>query len=426
MRYFAPIFLFAIALNLGLFRGALAQTPCADNIACTCTSDGTVQKHNEVSSAVECENACIVDVLYQQENGGSGEGTYDFACIDVNGAVESASGSVSSVSGTSKSPSGLTEPLRESIIPTLNVQIPGLDFTDAVKGDPGTGTIESNLIGLYVKAVYAYLIGAGATIAVTLLMIGGVQYATAGGNKGQVEKAKERIKNAIIGVIILLLVYNIAFLIDPRTVQFSSLVIQRIDPIKYVGESGEAAAPFVFDGVTPPAGVICNQSSDVYAIATSLQGKVTYRMGGDGTSGPFPGDKYTDPSGRPYSEYCPEGQLCFDCSHFVAYVAFCAGLDGPTGLTASLFASAEKVLTFSAGPETTVNGIALKPGDLLGWKAIIEGESGHVFMYIGNGKVTDAHGGSGRLPGNAVQAKSVSYVFNNYVKADHGLYVIRR
>jgi hypothetical protein len=63
-------------------------------------------------------------------------------------------------------------------------------------------------------------------------MIGGVQYATARGSTKQVESAKKRISNAVTGMILLLLAYNIAFIINPATTTFSSLSVKNIKGIQ--------------------------------------------------------------------------------------------------------------------------------------------------------------------------------------------------
>gem|GEM_PF-2476402 len=126
-----------------------------------------------------------------------------------------------------------TTPVKDPLLPELNVKIPGLCDENGVcwKGalnNIDDGVYTSNLLGSYIKAVYAYLLIAGSIIAVTMIMIGGLQYAASGGNSQQVEKAKKRIGNAVAGVILLLLAYNIAFLINPATTTFESLSLRTV------------------------------------------------------------------------------------------------------------------------------------------------------------------------------------------------------
>ena len=128
----------------------------------------------------------------------------------------------------------ITTPARDPILPCLNVPIAGLKFgnCDAEGNQIGAdstlvvnanGQTTTNLLGAYVEAVYQYLLIAAAIVAVTMLMIAGLQYATARGEAKQVDQAKKRINNAIVGIILLLLAYNIAFVINPATTTFGSL-----------------------------------------------------------------------------------------------------------------------------------------------------------------------------------------------------------
>ncbi|MCR4311797.1 MAG: pilin, partial [Candidatus Uhrbacteria bacterium] len=78
-------------------------------------------------------------------------------------------------------------------------------------------------IGEYIVAAYDWLIPAAALIAVTMMMIGGLQYALARGKSAYIDKGKKRIANAIAGLVLLLSAYVIAKLIDPRLISFEPL-----------------------------------------------------------------------------------------------------------------------------------------------------------------------------------------------------------
>ncbi len=136
--------------------------------------------------------------------------------------------------------------VRDPLFPKLNVPIPGFLKYDNTTGKwlerkDGTwvpvgyevinGIQQSNLLGTYVNALYSYLLGAGTLVAVVMLMIAGIQYATARGDTHVVDQAKKRIGNAVAGVILLLLAYNIAFIINPATTTFQSLAVPAIKEI---------------------------------------------------------------------------------------------------------------------------------------------------------------------------------------------------
>ena len=112
------------------------------------------------------------------------------------------------------SPSTSKQPI-QFISPTLNVQIPGLTkFTDAASGpcsyDKSQTCIKSTFLAEYLTALYRFLIGASITIAIIMLMIGGFQYVLSAGGS-DAGKAKTRIQNATIGLVLLLSVYLILY-----------------------------------------------------------------------------------------------------------------------------------------------------------------------------------------------------------------------
>ncbi len=118
------------------------------------------------------------------------------------------------------------------VIPILNVPIPGLDLTGAVSKNGGVVT--SSLISLYIQAAYRFLLVAGSLMAIVMLMVGGLEYVIAGGSSKRVEKAKTRIKNAIMGLILLFAAFDLAFLISPQTVAFVPLKIESIKKLETI------------------------------------------------------------------------------------------------------------------------------------------------------------------------------------------------
>ena len=299
--------------------------------------------------------------------------------------------------------------------PRLGIDIPGFDpqLSDSFFGGE---TFESNVLGLYVRAVYGWLISAGAIVAVLMIMIGGVQYAMAAGNPSGIGQAKERITNAVVGLVLLMSAFTIAFLIDPDTVAFETLTLKYIDPVEYIELSNDLAGQLAVGPGSPggtagiPAEILCDPSYPIDEIAISTIGNITYRYGAKGGPPPYGAEDKVDPNGVPYSSYCPEGTLCFDCSGYADFLRTCAGLPpadetgGTTGIFGENCSASENVETWDESG--VVNGVPMVPGDLVGRP----GE--HVLVYIGNGQVADAHG-SGRPPGEGVGIFSISYVFND-------------
>lgn len=68
-------------------------------------------------------------------------------------------------------------------------------------------------LGVLLTRVINYFLGLVGLLAVLMLVIGGIRYITSGGNEQTIEKAKQTILYAIIGIIIVLLSYAIVFTI---------------------------------------------------------------------------------------------------------------------------------------------------------------------------------------------------------------------
>ncbi len=113
------------------------------------------------------------------------------------------------------------------IEPTLSIPIPNLKFSDAEVIDAASGNAEGlgiSWIADYVQAVYDYAIAIAGVLAATMMMIGGFQYLTAGGDGGKVSGAKKRIGDALVGLILALGTYVILTTVSDRLV-----ALQRID-----------------------------------------------------------------------------------------------------------------------------------------------------------------------------------------------------
>lgn len=79
---------------------------------------------------------------------------------------------------------------------------------------------KGNLVEIIFKWIRGFLVFLG-VIAIIVIIVGGFTWMTAGGNDEKVKKAREIIKNGLIGLIIILLAYTIAVFVINRIHQFA-------------------------------------------------------------------------------------------------------------------------------------------------------------------------------------------------------------
>ncbi len=119
------------------------------------------------------------------------------------------------------------------------------------------GTItEVQSFASYIGIIYEWLLPAGALIAVVMMMIGGLQYVMSRGKEKYISKGKERITNAITGIVLLLSVFVLLNLIDPRLTILNSLKVPIIKTLTMlnVGDSCENLHDFAKIGIDPYPG----------------------------------------------------------------------------------------------------------------------------------------------------------------------------
>ena len=112
----------------------------------------------------------------------------------------------------------------------------------------------------YVNVIYAWLLPAAALVAVVMMMIGGLQYVLSRGKEKYISKSKERITNAITGLVLLLSIFVILNLIDPRLTSLNSLKVPLIKEVTIL--DSESSCERLQDygyGVEPQAGFCGNK-----------------------------------------------------------------------------------------------------------------------------------------------------------------------
>ncbi len=228
--YFSKVFASLAFLLSGTMLLAPIPTLAAGNEVCSCTiTNGTVTTcllfsklsgdlPDFVTNADRCNVHCnsvkgagsVTNFAFAEDRGSTAGAAVLNTCVSVQTASEEAQAAASQA-----------EPPKEFIIPVLSIPIPGLSFT-APLIDEKTKTISVDFLGQYITGVYNFLLGAAATVAIVILMIGGVRYIL-GAQTGDIKAAKEMIKNAVIGLVLLMSVFVILFTINPRLTIFQPL-----------------------------------------------------------------------------------------------------------------------------------------------------------------------------------------------------------
>lgn len=130
----------------------------------------------------------------------------------------------------------------------------------------------------YLNAIYNWLIPAGALLAIVVIMIGGLQYTLAHGDKGKITKATERIKNALIGMILLMFTFAIMNLIDPDLVTLHNLRVPQVRTVVFLDPNSTCEMMSAYGITIAPttADTTCGNTGTV----TSVEG---YIGGGETT-----------------------------------------------------------------------------------------------------------------------------------------------
>lgn len=110
-----------------------------------------------------------------------------------------------------------------------------LTFTAEV-GIPGfqTAPVNGALLKNFLVKLYSYLLYLSGVFAVIILILAGFQWVLAGGNQSKIGEAKQRIINALTGLVLLASSYLILYTINPQLINIKDLKIDPITPVDVV------------------------------------------------------------------------------------------------------------------------------------------------------------------------------------------------
>lgn len=105
----------------------------------------------------------------------------------------------------------------------VTVSLPGSKFLAGQSVN-----ITGETLGEYIAALYFFLVSAAGILAAGMIFYSGIRWLTAGGNRGAVQDAKDRILSSLIGLGLALGAYLILVTISPKLVKFNSLSVRQV------------------------------------------------------------------------------------------------------------------------------------------------------------------------------------------------------
>ncbi len=191
--------------------------------------------------------------------------------------------------GTTSTPN---DPPKESkpVIFTPQVSIPGsIQFGGKIFSINQGQDIQVNgeLLAKYIAVLFNWLIGAIGVIVVAYMAFGGMQWLAAAGSADGINKAKETIRDSMIGLLLVVSSYTVLYFINPNLVGFKILDIPIVSPIYLNFDEGDIS---VGKGVQRDAGGY-----------SSVEGLICYKQAWEPWGGKLYGD--CEPSNGKDSNY---------------------------------------------------------------------------------------------------------------------------
>jgi len=100
------------------------------------------------------------------------------------------------------------------------------------------GGVSSSNPEKYIETLYWYALGLAVVLAVLMLVVGGLEYTTSFASESNKGKAKARIENALIGLVIALTSYLILYTVNP---EMATLKLKNVDQCVKSGSTPKTA-----------------------------------------------------------------------------------------------------------------------------------------------------------------------------------------
>ncbi len=137
---------------------------------------------------------------------------------------------------------------RNYVVPRFNVQIPGLDLKD-FQITESAGMLSVPFLAVYIFTFYKYIVGIGLIATAIIIIYGGYLYLL-GATGMQVQSGKQKIADALVGLVIILGTYAILMNVNPNTLQMQSLSMPEIVRDEFIiADHSLQTKPTVTDGI---------------------------------------------------------------------------------------------------------------------------------------------------------------------------------
>lgn len=238
-----PILKCAATAHLPFGPNAPGAKGCLTNADCTKGSGDKYCVYNPTLAVKQCmsqtmiysqmEPVPTIDQCEIKDGGKCVEGKetvctkyYPEAGKEFNVCISSQALTTGAATATEK-PIELAPERLERYAPVLEITIPDLHFASSITGQAVSGghVYVIPYIANYINAVYKYLLGAGALLAIVLLMWGGFQWMVSAGNATTVNSAKTTMLQASLGLLLLFGAFTILYIINPDLTTLTPLRI---------------------------------------------------------------------------------------------------------------------------------------------------------------------------------------------------------
>jgi hypothetical protein len=232
-RDWAAKFLLLALLAVAAPQFARAATQCA----CFYNANGTPSCDLHSGEGIETEADCT-ERCQLFATGGKAVTSHQFFDDQSDPDAVTSANQCTAQAAANPPPTASNQPAQPSPIvftkPRLAIDIPGVSFSDVLKkGDK----LSIPFLADYLSGVYRFLLGASLTIAIVMVMVGGVQYAMAGAT-GDVEAAKTRIRNAVTGLLLLFGTYVILYTVNPQLTLLKGIEVDYVQRVENETASG--------------------------------------------------------------------------------------------------------------------------------------------------------------------------------------------